>query len=92
VLVVWLVWLLLVVSWACSWLVLETGGGLGLALEVYLGDKGCLILGGGWPPGEGMAALCLVNLVGVRGGSWLAAAFVANFCFFGRVPGTIGLS
>jgi len=79
VLVVWLVWLLLVVSWACSWLVLETGGGLGLALEVYLGGKGYLILGGGQPPGEGMAALCLVNLVGMRGGSWLAVGFVVGW-------------
>lgn len=92
VLVVWVFWLLFVVLWPCSSLVLGTGGGLGLALEVDLGGKGCLILGGGRPPGEGMAALCLVTLVGVRGGTWLAAAIVATFCFFGRVPGTIGFS
>ena len=78
--------------WPCSWLVLGTGAGLGLALEVDLGVNGCLILGGGRPPGEGMFTLCLVTLVGVRGGFWLVAAIVATFCFFGRVPGTIGFS
>jgi hypothetical protein len=48
----------------------------------FLGGKGCLCFSGGWPPGEGMAALCLVNLIGVRGGCWLAATVVVAFCFF----------
>lgn len=82
VFVVSVVWLAVVVSWPCSWLVLEMALVLGLAFKVFLGGKGCLCLGGGRPPGEGMAALCLVNLVGVRGGCWLAAAIVAAFCFF----------
>jgi len=54
------------VRWPCSWLALEMAIGLGLALEVFLGGKGFLILGGGWPPGEGMAALCLVSFIGIR--------------------------
>jgi len=53
-----------------------------LALEVFLGGKGFLILGGGRPPGEGMAALCLVSFIGIRSSCWLAAAIVAAFCFF----------
>ena len=92
--VVSVVWLPLVVRWPCSWLLLEMAFGFGLAFKVFLGGKGCLGLGGGRPTGEGMAALCLVILVGVRGGYWFAAAIVATFCFFcyGRVPRTIGLS
>ena len=91
VFVVCVVWLPLVLRWPCCWLALEMALGLGLALELFLGGKGNLCLGGGRPPGEGMAALCLVNLIGVRGGCWLAGAIVAAFCFFcrGRVPGTI---
>jgi len=92
--VVSVVWLPLVVRWPCSWLLLEMAFGFGLAFKVFLGGKGCLGLGSGRPVGEGMAALCLVILVGVHGGYWFAAAIVATFCFFccGRVPGTIGLS
>ena len=70
------------VRWPCSWLALEMAIGFGLALEVFLGGKGFLILGGGRPPGEGMAALCLVSFIGVRSSCWLAAAIVAAFCFF----------
>jgi len=66
--VVSMVWLPLVVRWPCSWLLLEMAFGFGLAFKVFLGGKGCLGLGSGWPTGEGMAALCLVILVGVRGG------------------------
>jgi len=65
-----------------SLLALEMRLVLGLAFEVVLGGKGSLSLGGGRPPGEGMAACCLVNLVGVRGGSCFAAAICAIFCFF----------
>jgi len=61
---------------------LETALGLGLALVVFLGGKGCLSLGGGRPPGEGMAAYSLVTLPSVRGGCWLAAVIDASFCFF----------
>jgi len=63
-----------------SLLALEIGLVLGLAFEVVLGGKGSLSLPR--PPGEGMAACCLVNLVGVRGGSCFAAAICAIFCFF----------
>jgi hypothetical protein len=55
--------------------------GFGLALELFLGGKDSLSLGGGRPPGEGMAAVCLVNLTGVHGGL-LAAAIALPFCFF----------
>jgi len=94
VLVVSVVLLVFGVRWPCSWLLLEMAFGFGLAFKVFLGGKGCLGLGGGRPTGEGMAALCLVILVGVRGGCLFAAAIVATFCFFccGRVPRTIGLS
>ena len=61
---------------------LETALGLGLALVVFLGGKGCLSLGGGRPPSEGMAACSLVTLPGVRGGCWLSAVIDASFCFF----------
>ena len=61
---------------------------LGLAFKLFLVGKFCLDLGGRWPLvvlvfalGEDMAALALVNLVGVRGGCWLVAAIVAAFCF-----------
>jgi len=82
VLVVSVVLLVFGVRWPCSWLALEMAIGLGLALEVFLGGKGFLILGGGRPLGEGMAALCLVSFIGVRSSCWLAAAIVAAFCFF----------
>jgi hypothetical protein len=91
VFVVLVVLLPLVLRWPCTLLALEMGLVLWLALVVFFGGRGSLSLGDGWPPGEGMAALCLVNLVGVRGVCWLAAAIAAPFCFFccGQVPGTI---
>jgi hypothetical protein len=52
---------------------LEMGLVLGLAFEAVLAGKGNLSLGGGRPPGDAMAACCLVNLVGVHGGSWFAS-------------------
>jgi hypothetical protein len=72
-------------------LVLVVAFGLGLALEVFLGGKGSLGLGGRRPPGDGIAAVALVNLTGVRGSCWLAVAIAAAFFLFcfGRVPGTI---
>ena len=70
-----MVWLALVVKWPCKWLLLEMAFVLGLAFKLFLVGKFCLGLGGGRPlvvlvfaPGEDMAALALVNLVGVRGG------------------------
>jgi len=82
------VWLALVVRWPCKWLLLEMAFVLGLAFKLFLVGKFCLGLGGGRPlvvlvfsPGEDMVALALVNLVGVRGGYWLVAAFVATFYF-----------
>ena len=61
---------------------------LGLAFKLFLVGKFCLGLGGGRPlvvlvfaPGEDMAALALVNLVGVRGGYWWVATVVVTFCF-----------
>jgi hypothetical protein len=82
------VWLALLVRWPCSWLLLEMAFVLGLAFKLFLVGKGCLGLGGGRPPvvlvfapGEDMATLALVNLVGAHGGYWLAAAIVATFCF-----------
>jgi hypothetical protein len=52
---------------------LEMGLVLGLAFEAVLAGKRNLSLGGGRPPGDAMAACCLVNLVGVHGGSWFAS-------------------
>jgi hypothetical protein len=52
---------------------LEIGLVLGLAFEAVLAGKRNLSLGGGRPPGDAMAACCLVNLVGVHGGSWFAS-------------------
>jgi hypothetical protein len=52
---------------------LEMGLVLGLAFKAVLAGKGNLSLGGGRPPGDAMAACCLVNLVGVHGGSWFAS-------------------
>jgi hypothetical protein len=52
---------------------LEIGLVLGLAFEAVLAGKRNLFLGGGRPPGDAMAACCLVNLVGVHGGSWFAS-------------------
>jgi hypothetical protein len=52
---------------------LEMGLVLGLAFEAVLGGKGNLSLGGGRPPGDAMAACCLVNLVGVHDGNWFAS-------------------
>jgi hypothetical protein len=54
----------LVLRWPCTLLALEMGLVLGLAFIVFFGGRGSLSLGGR-PPGEGMAALCLVNLIGV---------------------------
>ena len=55
---------------------------LGLSFKLFLVGKFCLGLGGGRPLvvlvfalGEDMAALALVNLVGVCGCYWLVAAF-----------------
>jgi hypothetical protein len=79
VFVVSVVLLPLVLRWPCTLLALEMGLVLGLALVVFFGGRDSLSLGDGWPPGEGMAALCLVNLVGVRGVWWLAAAIAAPF-------------
>ena len=56
---------------------LETALGLGLALVVFLGGKGCLSLGGGRPPGEGMAVCSLVTLPGMRGGYWQPSLMLA---------------
>ena len=80
--VVSVVLVVVVLAWTCCWVLLEMAFLLGMAFEVVLGGKGCLGLGGGRPPGEGMAALCLVNLTGVHGGWWLAAGIVPAFCFF----------
>ena len=80
VLVVCVVWLLVLLTETCIWTEVEMV--LGLAFEMALGGKGSLSLGGGRPPGEGMGALCLVNLVGVRGSCRLAATIVGPFCFF----------
>jgi len=73
--IVSVVWLALVVRWPCKWLLLEMAFVLGLAFKLFLVGKFCLGLGGGRPlvvlvfaPGEDMAALALVNLVGVRDG------------------------
>jgi hypothetical protein len=52
---------------------LEIGLVLRLAFEAVLAGKGNLSLGGGRPPGDTMAACCLVNLVGVHGGSWFTS-------------------
>ena len=89
VFVVSVVCLALVVRWPCKWLLLQMAFVLGLAFKLFLVGKFSLGLGGGRPavvlvfaPGEDMAALALVNLVGVRGGCCLAAAIVAAFCFF----------
>jgi hypothetical protein len=89
VFVVFVVWLVLVVTWPCSWLLLEMAFVLGLAFILFLVGKFCPDLGGRRPavvlvftPGEDMATLALVNLVGVHGGCWLATAIVAAFCFF----------
>jgi hypothetical protein len=67
VFVVLVVLLPLILRWPCTLLALEMGLVLGLAFIVFFGGRGGLSLGGGRSPGEGMAALCLVNLVGVRG-------------------------
>jgi hypothetical protein len=52
---------------------LKMGLVLGLAFKAVSAGKGNLSLGGGRPPGDAMAACCLVNLVGVHGGSWFAS-------------------
>ena len=80
--VVSVVSVVVVLARTCCWVLLEMAFLLGVAFEVVLGGKGCLGLGGGRPPGKGMAALCLVNLTGVHGGWWLAAGIVPAFCFF----------
>jgi hypothetical protein len=52
---------------------LKMGLVLGLAFKAVSAGKGNLSLGGGRPPGDAMAACCLVNLVGVHGGIWFAS-------------------
>lgn len=69
VVVMSMVWLL-VLWWACIWVAMETALCLALALGVFLAGNGCHYPGGGRPPGEGMATLCLVNLPSVRGGCY----------------------
>ena len=86
--VVSVVWLPVVAWFPCSWVALATALRLGLGFEIFLGGNGCLCLGGGRPPGDGIAALCLVILIGVRGGCWAIDAPFCAFCF-GRAPGTI---
>ena len=80
--VVSLVFVVVVVFWTSTWVIVEMEFLLGLAFGVVLGGRGCLGLGGGRPPGECMAALCLVSLTGVRGGCWWAGGIVPAFCFF----------
>ena len=67
VFVVFVVRLPLLVRFSCIWAALEMALGLGLGFAGFLGGKGCVSFGGARPPGEGMAALCLVSLAGVRG-------------------------
>jgi hypothetical protein len=78
--VVSVVLVVVVLAWTCCWVLMEMTFLLGVAFEVVLGGKRCFGLGGGRPPGEGMAALCLVNLTGVHGGWWLVVG--SRHCFY----------